>query len=167
MKEVYSHHPTPPVPPAAFQGAESPALLHLPQSLGLPSLWHPGTGSPGPFCSKLPKRKHLDTHPLLTWWLWSPGWQKCPVGFHFHRQKVPVKGSGSCTWHPSLVWGCWGSVPRAPQSNLWAGTALVVMGGLRDGDEQAGVSPDHAAASAQLWPCHLLQMEGWRRTGCE
>lgn len=63
MKEVYGHHPTPPVPPAAFQGAESPALLHLPQSLGPLSLWHPGTGSPGPFCSKLPKRKHLDTHP--------------------------------------------------------------------------------------------------------
>lgn len=113
---------------------------------------------------QITKEEASGYSPLLLWWLWLPGWQKYPVGFHFHRQKVPVKGSGSCTpaWL-GLLGICAQDSPKQPLGWGWFG----VRGGLRDGGEGAGVSPDSAAASAQPWPCHLLQMERWRRTSCE
>lgn len=107
-KEIYGHHPTSPVSPAVCRGAELLALTHLPQSLGSPpSLRYPRTSSPGPcHLQQITKEKQPDTLPLLTWWLWSPGWQKNPVGFYFRRQRLPTRILGCCAWHPSLAWGC-------------------------------------------------------------
>lgn len=124
-KEIYGHCPASPVSPAVCRGDELPALSHLPQSLGSPQRAAPQDRLPRavPFCSKLPKRKRPDTHHLLTRWLGSPGRQKNLVGFHFHRQKVPIKSPGCCARPPSLAWDCGVcvSLPGAPQNSLWGG----------------------------------------------
>lgn len=102
--------PPPHIPCLSSSTAGSRAELRAPQPVA-PQAW---LSRAGPLCSKSPKRKHLETHPLLTWCLCLSGWQNYLLGFHFHRQEVPVKGSGSCPWHPSLAWGCAQGTPKQP-----------------------------------------------------